>query len=85
MLFDKTSLSPYIRFGCLSVRYFLAKVKLFASSDPAIETVVKDLREKLLQREFYFTTAAVVSCVVEAFYQCSKVLTVCLCVGVSMI
>lgn len=65
MLFDKTSLSPYIRFGCLSVRFFLAKVRLFAVSNPAIEVVVKDVLHKLLQREFYFTVASVVSmCVV---------------------
>ena len=57
MLFDKSSLSPYIRFGCLSVRYFLFEVKKLASKDPTVEPLLKDVTGKLLQREFYFTVA----------------------------
>ena len=57
MLFDKSSLSPYIRFGCLSVRYFLFEVKKLASKDPTIEPLLKDVTGKLLQREFYCTVA----------------------------
>ena len=57
MLFDKTSLSPYIRFGCLSVRYFLYEMKKLASKDPTMEPLLKDVTGKLLQREFYFTVA----------------------------
>ena len=64
LLFDKTSLSPYVRFGCLSVRYFLWKVKWCAKSNPALEHLVKEVTSKLLQREFYFTVAAQVSRVV---------------------
>lgn len=57
MLFDKSALSPYIRFGCLSVRYFLWKAKWLATKNPAIQTVVKQLSQKLLDREFYFVMA----------------------------
>ncbi len=76
MLFDKTSLSPYVRFGCLSVRFFLAKVKQYASSNPAIEVVVKDLFSKLLQREFFITVASLVSlfvCVCVCIVSCPLV------------
>ena len=62
MLFDKSSLSPYIRFGCLSVRYFLSEVRKLASKDPSMEPLLKDVTGKLLQREFYFTVAKQVSC-----------------------
>lgn len=68
LLFDKTSLSPYVRFGCLSVRYFLWKVKWCAKSNPALEHLVKEVTSKLLQREFYFTVAAQVSRVVVVRY-----------------
>ena len=57
MLFDKSALSPYIRFGCLSVRYFLCEVKKLANKDPIFEPLLKDVTGKLLQREFYFTVA----------------------------
>lgn len=57
MLFDKSALSPYIRFGCLSVRYFLFEVKKLANKDAAVEPLLKDLTGKLLQREFYCTVA----------------------------
>ena len=57
LLFDKTSLSPYIRFGCLSVRYFLSELKRLAGKDSSMEALVKDVTGKLLQREFYFTVA----------------------------
>jgi len=67
LLFDKTSLSPYVRFGCLSVRYFLWKVKWCAKSNPALEHLVKEVTSKLLQREFYFTVAAQVSRVVVCY------------------
>ena len=57
MLFDKSALSPYIRFGCLSVRYFLFEVKKLANKDTAVEPLLKDVTGKLLQREFYCTVA----------------------------
>jgi cryptochrome len=58
MLFDKSALSPYVRFGCLSVRQFIWKAKWIAMSNPAAETVVKTLSRKLLDREFYFIMAS---------------------------
>lgn len=61
MLFDKSALSPYVRFGCLSVRYFLWKTKWLARSNPTLDVVVKQLTHKLLDREFYFIVAAQVS------------------------
>ena len=67
MLFDKTSLSPYIRFGCLSVRFFLYEVKKLASKDSAMEPLLKDVTGKLLQREFYFTVAKQVRKCLPAF------------------
>ena len=57
-LFDKSSLSPYIRFGCLSVRYFLWNVKCYAKSNPKLECLVKEVVSKLLQREFFLIVAA---------------------------
>ncbi|CAI8045818.1 Cryptochrome-2 [Geodia barretti] len=58
MLFDKSALSPYVRFGCLSVRYFLWKTRAISSSNPAVESVVRQLTQKLLNREFYFVVAS---------------------------
>lgn len=56
-LFDKTSLSPYIRFGCLSVRYLWHFARELAIKDPSKEKLAKELASKLLQREFYFLVA----------------------------
>ena len=58
MLFDKSALSPYIRFGCLSVRYFLWKTRAISKNSPAVENVVRQLTQKLLDREFYFVVAS---------------------------
>ena len=58
ILFDKSALSPYIRFGCLSVRHFLSKVNFMAKSNSAMEKVVRQLSHKLLEREFYFVFAS---------------------------
>ena len=57
-LFDKSSLSPYIRFGCLSVRYFLWNVKCYAKSNPKLECLAKEVVSKLLQREFFLIVGA---------------------------
>ena len=57
-LFDKSSLSPYIRFGCLSVRYFLWNLKCYAKSNPKLECLLKEIVSKLLQREFFLIVAA---------------------------
>ena len=57
-LFDKSSLSPYIRFGCLSVRYFLWNLKCYAKSNPKLECLLKEVVSKLLQREFFLIVAS---------------------------
>ena len=57
-LFDKSSMSPYIKYGCLSVRYFLWNVKWMAKSNPALEVLAKEVYYKLLLREFYFVVAS---------------------------
>eukprot|EP00731_Ephydatia_muelleri_P029725 Em0021g248a len=56
-LFDKSAMSPYIKYGCLSVRYFLWTVKWLAKNNPTLEVLAKDVYSKLLLREFYFTVA----------------------------
>ena len=58
VLFDKSALSPYVRFGCLSVRHFLWRTKMIAKTNPAVEKVSKQLMQKLLNREFYFVVAS---------------------------
>ena len=53
-----TALSPYIRFGCLSVRSFLCRVKELVKLDPMFEDLCKEVTSKLLQREFYFIVSS---------------------------
>lgn len=57
-LFDKTSLSPYVRFGCLSVRYLWHHFKQLAVQDNSKITLCQDVTTKLLQREFYFVVSS---------------------------
>ena len=57
-LIHPTALSPYIRFGCLSVRYFLLKMREMLRADASYEPLFKEVTSKLLQREFYFTVLA---------------------------
>ena len=57
-LFDKTSLSPYVRFGCLSVRHFWHYVRKLAATDKSKLMLVQDVSSKLLQREFYFLVSS---------------------------
>ncbi|XP_064397582.1 cryptochrome-2-like isoform X3 [Halichondria panicea] len=57
-LLDKSSLSPYIRFGCLSVRYLFWKVKELVSEDSSLEEFQKSFISGLLTREFFFTVAS---------------------------
>ena len=61
MLFDKSSLSPYIRFGCLSVRKFLWYLRELKNNNPKADKLYKELFSKLLQREFYFLVSSQVS------------------------
>ena len=56
-LFDKSSLSPYIRFGCLSIRYFWHYVKDRHMNDNSLLQLYQQVISKLLQREFYFLVA----------------------------
>lgn len=60
-LFDKSSLSPYVRFGCLSVRYFWHYIKEQYNKDRSLSQLYQDVTSKLLQREFYFLVASQVS------------------------
>lgn len=57
-LFDKSSLSPYVRFGCLSVRHFWHYVRQLASTDKSKMTLIQEVSSKLLQREFYFLVSS---------------------------
>lgn len=57
-LFDKTSLSPYVRFGCLSVRYFWYHVRELAAKDKTKIAFAQEVSSKLLQREFYFIVSS---------------------------
>ncbi len=60
-LLDKTSLSPYIRFGCLSVRYLFWKVKELVYEDSSLEEFQRSFISGILTREFFFTVASQVS------------------------
>ena len=53
-LMNKDSLSPYIRFGCLSVRQQFSHIKQFSSVSNASQTLFKDVAKNLLLREFAF-------------------------------
>ena len=53
ILFDKTSLSPYIRFGCVSVRRLWRYIWDEAHKDETLQPLARELSEKLLQRDFY--------------------------------
>lgn len=58
MLLDQSSLSPYIRFGCLSVRHLWYYLHKLSSQDKVYETLRKEVVAKLLQREFYLIVAS---------------------------
>ena len=53
-LMNKDSLSPYIRFGCLSVRQLFSHIKQFASISPKGHALFEELTKNLLLREFAF-------------------------------
>lgn len=58
MLLDQTSLSPYIRFGCLSVRHLWYYIHKLSSQDKTYEMLRKEVVAKLLQREFYLIVSS---------------------------
>ena len=53
-LMNKDSLSPYIRFGCLSVRQLFSQLKQFSSTSTAGQNLFRDVTKNLLLREFAF-------------------------------
>ena len=53
-LMNKDSLSPYMRFGCLSARQFFSQLKQFASTSPKGQQLFEQLLKNLLLREFSF-------------------------------
>ena len=53
-LISKDSLSPYIRFGCLSPRQFFSKLHQFASVSTRGQALLEQLTKNLLLREFAF-------------------------------
>lgn len=58
MLFDKSSLSPYVRFGCMSVRYFWRYVKKLAETNPRKNHLMREVTGKLLQRELFLLSSS---------------------------
>ena len=53
-LLSKDSLSPYIRFGCLSPRQFFSKLHQFTSVSTRGQALLEQLTKNLLLREFAF-------------------------------
>jgi cryptochrome len=53
-LMNKDSLSPYLRFGCLSCRQFFSQLKQFASTSVKGQQLFEQLLKNLLLREFSF-------------------------------
>ena len=53
-LMSKDTLSPYIRFGCLSVRQLFNQLRQFASTSTRGQVLFEQLTKNLLLREFTF-------------------------------
>ena len=53
-LMNKDSLSPYIRFGCLSVRQLFSQLRQFAFTSVKGQALFEELTKNLLLREFAF-------------------------------
>ena len=53
-LMSKDTLSPYIRFGCLSVRQLFSQLRQFASTSTKGQSLFEQLTKNLLLREFAF-------------------------------
>ena len=74
-LLDKKALSPYIRFGCLSIRQLFWKLKDLTVNDPDLQEFWKRSVSKLLNREFYFTVATQV-CLCNKYYLFNSTVTI---------
>lgn len=53
-LLSKDTLSPYIRFGCLSVHLLFSQLRQYASTSTKGQTLFEQLTKNLLLREFAF-------------------------------
>ncbi len=53
-LLSKDTLSPYIRFGCLSVRQFFSQLQQFASTSGKGQELFEQLTKNILLREFSY-------------------------------
>ena len=53
-LMSKEALSPYIRFGCLSVRQFFGQLKHYSSTSTKGQQLFEQLTKNLLLREFSY-------------------------------
>ena len=53
-LISKDSLSPYIRFGCLSVRQIFSQLRQYASTSSKGQMLFAELTKNLLMREFAY-------------------------------
>ena len=53
-LMSRDSLSPYIRFGCLSVRQMFSQIHQYASTSSKGQILFTELTKNLLMREFAF-------------------------------
>ena len=58
-LLGKDSLSPYFRFGCLSVRFFFARVQKYTSNTNGGQNFFMRVKKNLLLREFSYHLAMV--------------------------
>lgn len=56
-LLDKSALSPYVKFGCISVRRFWYNVKHESTKNKKYYALVNQITNKLLHREFFITAA----------------------------
>ena len=53
-LMSRDTLSPYIRFGCLSVRQIFSQLHQYASTSSKGQSLFEDITKNLLMREFSF-------------------------------
>ena len=53
-LMSKDSLSPYLRYGCLSVRQLFSQLRQYASTSNKGQILFEELTKNLLMREFAF-------------------------------
>lgn len=53
-LMSKNTLSPYLRFGCLSIRQFFSQLRQFAATSTRGQALFEQLTKNLLLREFSY-------------------------------